>query len=163
MTNLTNKVLAILNDIADLETVIYDNSYSANVRIDRKPTPAALLYTLPDWTLDIGHGNSKERSEIQVFFFNRANFDCKAEDKLDIIEDMNLLAREFVYTLLNDNTVRVVDDEVKMTSSFGEFDAFVIGVVVKLTLEERQPSCIYTEPEQTPEPDDHGTDDQNEG
>ncbi len=69
MTNLINKVLDILNNIESIQTVLFDNGHSSNVRIDRKPCPAALLYTLPEWFLDIGHGSSKERAEIQVFFF----------------------------------------------------------------------------------------------
>lgn len=146
MTNLINKVLAILNDIAEIQTVLYDNSHSANVRIDRKPCPAALVYTLPDWTLDISKGNAKERAEIQVFFFKPASFDCKAEDKLSIIEDMNLIAREFIYDLLNDKTIKVIEDEVSLKAVFGEFDKFVVGVTLDITIEDRQGECIYTEP-----------------
>jgi hypothetical protein len=153
MTNLTNKVLAILNDIAGIQTVMFDNSHSTNVRIDRKPTPAALLYTLPEWFLDIGHGSSKERAEIQVFFFDRVNFDSKAEDKLNTFENMGEIAREFIYRLLNDNTVRVLDDTVKITATYGEFDSFVCGCTVNLTIEEKQGECLYTEPTTEPNED----------
>ena len=148
MTNLTNKILAILNDIAGIQTVMFDNSHSANVRIDRNSTPAALLYTLPEWFLDIGHGSSKERAEIQVFFFDRVNFDSKAEDKLNTFENMGEISREFIYRLLNDSTIRVIDDSVKITAAYGSFDSFVAGCVVNLTIEEKQGSCIWTpEPE----------------
>lgn len=158
MTNLTNKVLAILNDIAGIQTVMFDNSHSTNVHIDRKPTPAALLYTLPDWNLDISHGTAKESADIQVFFFDRTGFDVKAEDKLDIFENMGETAREFIYRLLNDNTVRVLDNTVKITATYGEFDSFVCGCTVNLTIEEKQGECLYTEP--TPEPNEDNEENQ---
>lgn len=161
MTNLTNKVLAILNDIAGIQTVMFDNSHSTNVRIDRKLTPAALLYTLPDWNLDISHGTAKESADIQVFFFDRTRLDVKAEDKLDIFENMGEIAREFIYRLLNDNTVRVLDDTVKITATYGEFDSFVCGCTVNLTIEEKQGECLYTEP--TPEPEPNEDNEENQG
>lgn len=142
MTNLTNKVLAILNDIAGIQTVIYDNGHSANVRIDRNSTPAALLYTLPDWKLDISKGTAREKADIQVFFFDRVNFDCKAEDKLQIFENMNSLARDFIRELLADSEIRVLDDEVNIKAVYGEFDAFVCGCVVNITIEEKQGECL---------------------
>lgn len=144
MTNFIYKLQAILNDIADLQTVMFDNGSSSNVRIDRRPTPAALLYTLPDWTINVSKGNAVESADIQVFFFDRVNFDSKAEDKLTVFEDTELLAREFIYRLLNDSTIRVLDDTIKITASYGSFDAFVAGCVVNLTIEEKQGSCIWT-------------------
>lgn len=142
MTNLISKILDILNGMTGIQTVIYDNGHSANVRIDRKPTPAALLYTLPDWTLDISKGTAKEKADIQVFFFERVDFDCKAEDKLQIFENTNSLAREFIRELLSDGDIRVLDDEVKITATYGQFDSFVAGCTVNITIEEKQPSCM---------------------
>jgi len=150
MTNLTNKVLAILNDIAGIQTVMFDNSHSTNVRIDRKPTPAALLYTLPDFKIEIGGGVAKERADIQVFFFDRVQFDSTAEAKLEIFENMGLFAREFIYRLLNEKSIIVLDDTVNITAAYGSFDSFVCGCTVQLTIEERQGSCIWSEIEETP-------------
>ncbi len=142
MTNLINKVLDILNNIESIQTVLFDNGHSSNVRIDRNSTPAALLYTLPDWTLDISKGTAREKADIQVFFFDRVNFDSKAEDKLQIFENMNSLARDFISELLSDNEIRVLDDEVNIKAVYGEFDAFVCGCVVNITIEEKQGECL---------------------
>lgn len=142
MTNLTNKILNILQTIEGIQTVFYDNSHSANIRIDRNATPAALLYTLPDWTINIGKGVAKEKADIQVFFFDRVNFDSKAEDKLIVFENMNLLAREFIRKLLNDNELRVLNNEVNLTASYGKFDSFVAGCVVNIVIEEKQGGCL---------------------
>lgn len=144
MTNFIYKLQAILEDIAEIQTVLYDNSSSTNVRIDRKQTPAALIYTLPDWTINISKGNAVESAEIQVFFFDRVNFDSTAEDKLETFENMGEIAREFIYRLLNDSSIRVLDDTIKITACYGSFDSFVAGCVVNLTIEEKQGSCIWT-------------------
>lgn len=151
MTNLLNKVLDILDNIESIQTVLFDNGNSADVRIDRKPTPAALLYTLPAWNLDISGGVSRENADIQVFFFERAKFDSKSEEKLDIFENTGDMAREFIYKLLNDSSIRVIDDSVKINAVYGEFDAFVCGCTVNITIEEKQPSCIWSEPTPTPD------------
>lgn len=142
MTNLISKILDILNDIDGIQTVMFDSGNSANVRIDRKPTPAALLYTLPDWKVDISRGTAKEKADIQVFFFERADFDSKAEDKLQIFENTNMLAREFIRELLSDGEIMVLDEEVKITSVFGQFDSFVAGCTVNITIEEKKPACL---------------------
>lgn len=142
MTNLISKVLDILNGMTGIQTVMFDSGNSANVRIDRKPTPAALLYTLPDWTLDISRGTAKEKADIQVFFFERVDFDSKAESKLETFENTNILAREFIRELLSDGEIMVLDEEVKITAAYGKFDSFVAGCTVNITIEEKKPACL---------------------
>lgn len=155
MTTIINRLLGILENMSGVQTVMYDNSNSANVRIDRKPTPAALVYTLPDWKVDISHGSARESCEIQVFFFNRVDFDSKAESKLETFENMGEIAREFIYRLLNESTIRVLDDTIKITATYGSFDSFVAGCTVQITIEEKQGSCMYVENEPTPEHDEN--------
>lgn len=139
---LTDKILDILNSMDSIETVMYDSGFSANVRIDRKPTPAALLYLLTDWTLDISKGSAKEGAEIEVFFFERADFDQKGEEKDVIVSNMGAIARDFIAQLFLDKSISVKDNRILMRSSYGKFDAFCVGVSVHLTIEERQGSCL---------------------
>ena len=149
---LTNKVLSILNSMLPpetptegveyLQTVLYDSAWSTNVRIDRRPTPAALLYLVTDWGLDIGSGTAKESAELEVFFFDRAKFDATGEEKDVIVSKMEKYAREFISLVLSDKSIRVLDDTVRLRSAYGQFDAFVVGVSVHLKLEVRQGECI---------------------
>lgn len=139
---LVNKIRNILSQMTDVQTVIYDNQFSSNLRVDRSPAPYAILYLLSDWTVDISSGVAKEGAEIQVFFADRAKFDCKGEEKDLIVMRMELMAREFIRRVLDDKTIRVTDDTVKLRSSYGSFDAFVVGVSVMLKIEDKQGGCI---------------------
>lgn len=139
---LVNKIRDILAQMPDIQTLIYDSAWSSNIRVDRSPAPYAILYLLSDWTVDISSGVAKEGAQLQVFFADRAKFDCKGEEKDLIVTQMELIAREFIRRVLADNTIRVIDDTIKLRSSYGSFDAFVVGVSVTLNIELRQGSCI---------------------
>jgi hypothetical protein len=139
---LVNKIRAILGSIDDINTVMYDSGWSANVRIDRNPAPYALLYLLSDWTLDISKGVAKEGADIQVFFFDKSNLDAKGEEKDLIVTQMELIAREFIRRVLADNTIIVAEDTIKLRSSWGQFDKFCVGVSVTMKIEDKQGGCI---------------------
>ena len=139
---LSDKVLDILNDMESIETVIYDSGFSANVRLDRKATPAAILYLMTDWELDISKGVLKESADMEVFFCKRAEHDIKGEDKDIIVTETYELAKEFLGLLLEDKTITVVDDSIKMRATYGKFDSFVVGCSLHIKIEERQGSCL---------------------
>lgn len=150
---LVNKILDILNSMLTpetpvqgveyLNTVIYDSGFSANVRVDRKPSPYAIFYLLSDWNIDLSKGSAvKEIANIQIFFADRANFDAKGEEKDLIVMRMELLAREFIRKVLEDRSIQIVDDQIRLQSSYGKFDAFLVGVTLNMKIEERQASCL---------------------
>lgn len=149
---LINKVLTILESMTPpenpvegqeyIQTIIYDSGFSANVRIDRKTSPIALVYMLSDWTLNTNSTSYTEEANIQVFFCDRANFDSIGESKDVIVQRMESIAKQFLSLILSDRTIKLVDDKVKIKSSYGKFDSFVVGVTVNLKIEERQPSCL---------------------
>lgn len=142
MTLLVDKILNILNNIEDIKTVIYDQDFSANVRLDRKPMPGALVYALNNWNLNIKTGLTKESAEFQIFFFTPTQLDITAEDKLSDIEKMYSITLEFLSKLLKDNTIRVLDDTVNIKATYGKFDKFVCGVSLQIMVEQKQGYCI---------------------
>lgn len=158
MNSTINKITTILNTMTEVKTVMFDNNFSANQRIDRAELPGALLYTVPDWNINIATGVSKEQVEVQVFFFDNGEFDSKAEDKLPIFEDMSLLAREFISKILADKTLLIQDDSINIKSVYARWDKFVVGCTLTLRLIERQGDCIYTEPEPEPTDNQNGND-----
>lgn len=148
---LVTKVLDILNGMIPttppssgpyLKTVMYDSGFSANVRIDRKPVPAALFYLLSDWSLDVTTATVKESAEIEVFFFDVCDFNATGEKKDAIIQDMEILAKDFISAILADSTMKLVSDKVRIQSSYGKFDKFCVGVAVNLRIEEKQAHCL---------------------
>lgn len=139
---ITDKILSILRSMESLKTVIYDSGFSSNVRIDRQEDPIGLLYLLTDWNLDISSGLKKEAADIEVFFCKRGKFDAKGEEKDVIVTEMAAIAEEFISRVLADSELKVEDDSITMRSSWGKFDAFCLGVSVKLRVTEKQGNCI---------------------
>lgn len=149
---LVNKILTILNSMLPpenpiegqeyIQTIIYDSAWSANVRVDRKSSPIALVYLLSDWTLNTNSLVYKEAANIQIFFADRANFDSKGEDKDAIVQRMEAIAKEFLSLVISDREIKLLDDNVKIQSSYGRFDSFMVGVTLNLRIEERQSSCL---------------------
>lgn len=158
---IVNKVKDILNSIEGLKTVLYQSGFSANVTLDRKETPAALLYLLTDFDIDLSNGLSKESCDLEIFFCERTKFDITGDQKDTIINNCTALAKEFISKLLAEKTLYINQDSIHCKCSYGKFDAFVAGVSVELRIEERQGSCLYIEPEPDYEPNADNT--QNEG
>lgn len=139
---ITDKILSILRSMPSIKTVIYDSGFSSNVRIDRQEDPIGLLYLLTDWDLDISSGIKKEVAEIEVFFCKRSKLDIKGEDKDVTVTEMAIIAEDFISRVLADTTLKVEDDSIQMHSSYGRFDAFCVGVSVKIRIGEKQGQCI---------------------
>jgi len=144
---IVDKVKTILNSITGLKTVLYQSGFSANVSMDRKDTPAAILYLLTDFDVDIQHGTSKESAELEVFFCERTKFDITGDQKDTIINNCTALAKEFISKLLVEKTLYINQDTIHCKCTYGKFDCMVAGVSVELKIEERQGSCLYIEPE----------------
>jgi len=144
---ITDKILSILRSMESLKTVLYQSGFSANVSMDRKDTPAAILYLLTDFDVDIQHGTSKESAELEVFFCERTKFDITGDQKDTIINNCTALAKEFISKLLAEKTLYINQDTIHCKCTYGKFDCMVAGVSVELKIEERQGSCLYIEPE----------------
>ena len=160
---IVNKVKNILNSMTGLKTVLYQSGFSANVTLDRKETPAAVLYLLTDFDIDIQHGTSKESAELEIFFCDRTRFDITGDQKDAIINNCTDLAKEFISKLLAEKTLYINQDSIHCKCSYGKFDTFVAGVSIELRIEEKQGSCLYIEPEPEPEPEPNEDNTQNEG
>lgn len=156
-----DKVLTILRSITSIKTVLYQSGFSSNVTLDRKEGPIALTYLMTDYDIDISKGVAKESTNIEIFFCNRTQFDITGDKKDSLMNEMSLIAREFLSKLLADKDIYVVDDSIRVRCSYGKFDCHVAGVSLNLRLEERQGDCIYIEPEPTDNQD--GNNEENEG
>lgn len=144
---IVNKVKNILDSMTGLKTVLYQSGFSANVTLDRKETPAALLYLLTDFDVDIQHGTSKESADLEIFFCERTKFDITGDQKDTIITNCTNLAKEFISKLLAEKSLYVNQDSIHCKCTYGRFDCMVAGVSIELKLEERQGSCLYIEPD----------------
>lgn len=139
---LIDKILNHLNNVSGISTVMYDSGFSANVRIDRTEMPGALFYLLNSYDIELSGDSKKESADVQVFFFNTCPFDCKGEQKDEILSTIEPLALQFIQLVRSDKTINITTDKIRLESTYGKFDKFVIGYTVSLSIEERQSSCI---------------------
>lgn len=138
---LVEKVLEILNSAPNIKTVIYDSGFSTNVRIDRTPTPTALLYLLDEFDVDISKGQKKESANIQIFIFNICPLDAKGEKKDEILDDIEPLVFNVIRRLSEDKDISI-DSNIKVKTTYGRFDKFVIGYSTEIKIESRQGECL---------------------
>ena len=125
-----------------VRTVIYSDDYDTNVRIDRKPTPAALLYTLEGFEIGTKDGIRKDSVEVEVFFFDRCTFAAKGETTKTVMERVEPVVGEFVARVMSERSWVVDGDKIEVTAAVGKFDANVAGWSVQLKLTERQGRCL---------------------
>jgi len=142
---LVNKILNILNSMEDVATVMYETGYSANLRIDRKPSPYAILYLVQGADLDLSN-NLKESCEVEVYFCKENKLDADGLTTQAVIDDMMVLAKQFISIINTDKSVRI-DDNIHIQNAYGRFDKHTAGVSVQFTISDRQAHCIdYEEP-----------------
>lgn len=129
-----------MNSMEDLNTVLYESPYFSNIKIDRKPAPYGILYLINVAELDLSN-NLKESVEIEVFFCSPVDFGADGPKQQAVIDDMMPIAKQFV-ALMKQDKYFVIDDTIRITSSYAKFDKNVTGVSVQMTIKERQSKCI---------------------
>lgn len=140
-------ILDTLGEMSEIQTVIYENAFSANVILDRRPTPAAIVYTITDYTLDISKGLLRESAEASIFFCDiMPKVNSFSADTEPIIENMLELAKTFLRALiekLKENGLELDNATVDLKSTWGKFDKTVCGVSVSgLRIKNRQGKCL---------------------
>ena len=125
-----------------IKTVMFDTEYSANVRIDKKKTPAALFYSLPSFTVTGKNGLRKDSAEIEVFFFDRCTFAAKGETTKTVMDGVEPIALEFIARVMSEPTLVVENDNIEVVAAVGKFDANVAGWSVQMRITEKQGRCL---------------------
>lgn len=140
-------ILETLEEIPGIQTILYENAFSANVVLDRKPCPAAILYTITDYTFDISKGIYKESTEASIFFCDiMPQVNSFSNDTEPIIERMLAIAKDFLRVLLEklkENNMYLENNTLELRTTFGKFDKHVCGVSISnLQIKNRQGSCL---------------------
>ena len=137
---LIDKVIDILNSMEDIETVLYDSPYSANLKIDRLPEPYAIVYPMQNAELDL-RNNLREGVDLEIFFCKSVQLDADGAKHLAIIDDCMLLAKSFLALLKEEKSI-ISDENITIRAAYGRYDKHVSGVSVELSLQERQTKCL---------------------
>ena len=139
---LINKILNILQSVDGIETVIHDTSFSANVRLDRENTPAAILYMLNEFSVDTTKGIRRESVDVEIFFCDRVDLAAKGEVVQQKLDTLLPYVNQFIASVLNERTLIVENETVNVKCAIGRFDCNVCGWSLELKLTERQGTCI---------------------
>ena len=141
----TDKILSILNSMTvgtdpTLKTVLYESSFGANIRLDRNPDPAAILYLIESWTLDTSTNLKHKSVEVEVFFCKRFDIASKGEVVKQVMDSIEPIIDEFLSMLLSDKSIIV--SEIKASSAYGRFDATVCGYSLQFSVTDKQGICL---------------------
>ncbi len=139
---IVDNILSKLNSIDGLETVFYESGFGTNLRIDRKPTPAAVLYLIQGFEIGLNGGIRKDNVDLEVFFFDRIDLSAKGEAVQAKMDELLPLVNGFVSLLASDKTLVLDGDTIKVQAAYGKFDTNVCGWSLQLKLTEKQGHCI---------------------
>lgn len=139
---IVDNILSKLNSIDGLETVFYESGFGTNLRIDRKPTPAAVLYLIQGFEIGLNGGIRKDNVDLEVFFFDRIDLSAKGEAVQAKMDELLPLVNGFVSLIVSDRTLVLDGDTVKVQAAYGQFDTHVCGWSLQLKLAEKQGHCI---------------------
>lgn len=139
---IVDNILSKLNSIDGLETVFYESGWGTNLRIDRKPTPAAVLYLIQGFEIGLKGGIRKDNVDLEVFFFDRIDLSAKGEAVQAKMDELLPLVNGFVSLLVSDKTLVLDGDTIKVQAAYGQFDTHVCGWSLQLKLTEKQGHCI---------------------
>lgn len=133
-------ILQLLRDDSRTGTVLYESPYSANLRIDRLPSPYAILYLVQSMDVDVRGSRYFKTLDIELFICKPTDLSAKGEDVQAACDDLMPIAETFISNLYDS---RLFDfDSVKIRQATGKFDKNVSGLSLELTLKERQPTCF---------------------
>ena len=148
---ITDKVLNILQSISGIKTVIHDNAFSTNVRLDRRLTPAAILFMLQEFTVNIKSGLRRDSVELEVLICDRVDLAAKGEVVDNTLNNLLPIVNDFIALVLDEKSWVVEGDTINIKVAYGKFDTNVCGYSIELKLTEKQGHCLeYTPP--TPPP-----------
>lgn len=139
---LTNKILNILNSITGIKTVLYESGAGTNLRLDRRETPAAILYMLQEYTIDLAKGVKREIVDVEVFVCDRCDLAAKGEVVQQKLDTLLPYVNQFVALLTSEKTLLLDGDSINVQMAFGKFDANVCGYSLQFKASERQGTCI---------------------
>lgn len=151
---LQDKILAILYSMTEsgsgsgsgsgedalIKTVIYGSAFDANVRLDRKPDPAAIIYLLDSWKLDTRTMMKYKECDIAIYFCKRFKLDAKGEEIKTIIDSIEPIVDDFIDAVISEKSIIVSD--IKAQASYGKFDCNTCGYTLMFHVVDKQGTCF---------------------
>lgn len=142
---LRNILTSMVNDVdCHLASWQYNDMATSNVKLDnKKPSPTAVFYQITDFVYDMTTGIKREKANVLVAFLQKeGKLDADGLEQDEIIKAMSDIAFEFVKKVMNEGSLRVLNDKIVLKSTFLRSDSNRTGVVFELELEEKSGTCF---------------------
>ena len=132
------------DEYCDLQSWQYNDMATSNVKLDsKKPSPTAVCYQITDFEYDLNTGIRRERANVLVAFLQKeSKLDAEGLEQDQIIKEMSDIAFEFMSKVMSEGSLRILNDKIKLKSTFLRSDSNRTGVVLELELEEKSGTCF---------------------
>lgn len=132
------------DESCELQSWQYNDMATSNVKLDnKKPSPTAVCYKVTDFEYDLRTGIRREKANVLVAFLQKENkLDAEGLEQDQIIKQMSDIAFEFLSKIMAEGSLRILNDKIKLKSTFLRSDSNRTGVVMELELEEKSGTCF---------------------
>lgn len=132
------------DESCELQSWQYNDMATSNVKLDnKKPSPTAVCYQVTDFEYDLRTGIRREKANVLVAFLQKENkLDAEGLEQDQIIKQMSDIAFEFLSKIMAEGSLRILNDKIKLKSTFLRSDSNRTGVVIELELEEKSGTCL---------------------
>lgn len=138
--NTIDTILQLLADDSRIGTVLYESPWSANLKIDRRPAPYAIVYLVQSMDIDMRGFRYFRTLDLEIFFCSPTDLSADGGRIQAVCDDMMPIVECFLARLTE--TKMFEFDSVTIRQAHGKFDKNVSGLALELTLKEKAPYCF---------------------
>ena len=127
-----------------LKSFQYNDKPTANVKLDSKMEDiTAILFQITDFELQMNRLTVREKADINITFLQKeSKLDAEGYEQDIIIDNTKDAALDFVKRLMDDKTLRILDNTIDVKSVYLRSDSNRTGVNINLKIEQKQGECL---------------------
>lgn len=140
------KIIEILEGLQTdgyIDSYLFEDKPTANVRLDSRGDVAGILYQFVDFDLDFSSGLLKESAELNIsFLIKDRKLDSSGEEEYDIISEAKEIMLEFIRRVRELKEYTIVEKTLNIRSVFLTTDSNRSGCNCQFSLKSKQGSCF---------------------
>ena len=127
-----------------LKSFQYNDKPTANVKLDSKMEDiTAILFQITDFELQMNRLTVREKADINITFLQKeSKLDAEGYEQDIIIDNTKDVAIDFIERLMDDKTLRILDNTIDVKSVYLRSDSNRTGVNINLKIEQKQGECL---------------------
>lgn len=127
-----------------LNSYQYNDKPTSNLVLDKKMEDiTAVLFQITDFTITTNRLTVKEEADINITFLQKeTKLDAQATEQDTMVDNTKDVAIDFIKRVMDDSTLKILDDTIQFRSVYLRSDSNRTGVNVQLRITEKQGSCL---------------------